>query len=296
MKFFSPLPFLFVASCLWGQFDIQSNPSLACRWHVGECAGHEHRLFSIESYRPMYLLFANRTNNINVRPFNGKNVVAQPLGYENTEVKFQFSFKSRILKTLIGQRSIFDMYVGFTQSSNYQIYSENVSRPMREVNYEPELIMVVPVRYRIGKMRGSYVMLSVNHQSNGQQGILSRSWDRLILESGIENEHWSLIVRPWMRIRYVPTTDSNPDIQNYLGNGEIILAYRNGRHRVFAEKRHTFSNGLIGRGSIRAGYSYELATGFKLHLQGFHGYGENLIDYNIFQTTYGIGVTFVEWK
>ena len=275
---------------------MQSDPSLACRWHVGECAGHNHRLFVIESYRPSYVLFANRTNNINTRPFNGKHRVSQPLGYEDTEVKFQFSFKTRLLKTMIGKRSVFDMYLGYTQSSNYQLFSENVSRPMREVNYEPEIIMVLPLRYRLGNMRGSYVSASINHQSNGQRGNLSRSWDRLIFETGIENDHWTFILRPWLRIRYTSAADQNPDIEKFLGRGELIVAYRHGPHRLFAENRLSITPGLENRGSIRAGYSYRVAAGFKLHLQTFHGYGENLIDYNIFQTTYGIGVTFVEWK
>ncbi|MCZ6646619.1 MAG: phospholipase A, partial [SAR324 cluster bacterium] len=50
---------------------------------------------------------------------------------QNDEVKFQISFKKRLFEPI-------PLYVGYTQKSFWQIYSDSSSRPFRENNFNPE--------------------------------------------------------------------------------------------------------------------------------------------------------------
>ena len=65
-----------------------------------------------------------------------------------------------------------------------------------------------------------------NHQSNGRADPVSRSWNRLFAEFGVERENFALFVKAWHRIKEDATKDDNPDITDYLGYGELNALYR----------------------------------------------------------------------
>ncbi len=43
--------------------------------------------------------------------------------------------------------------------------------------------------------------LTFNHQSNGRSDPLLRSWNRAILNIGLETENFAMLFRPWYRRR-----------------------------------------------------------------------------------------------
>ncbi len=75
--------------------------------------------------------------------------------------------------------------------------------------------------------------MSLNHQSNGQAGILSRSWNRIV--GGIVMTSGDLVwnARVWWRIpedeKQSPTDiagDDNPNIEKYMGYGGLGLLWK----------------------------------------------------------------------
>ena len=286
---------LFVVSGFSQSSFFNENASLEEKWQIGKYDPGEVDLLRLNPYKPFYVLLARRTNDVNREPSNDLLKVTEPLGTEPTEVAFQMSLKTRIARNAFGKRSRLDIWVGYTQTAHLQLYNTNISRPLRETNFEPEIILVQPLRYRLFGMKGSYVSMAFNHNSNGQSGELSRSWDRLIFETGVENEHWTILLRPWFRMNLFPSYDTNPDIIQFFGRGETVVSYREGRHSLSFRGRHALNPNKMKRGSLQLGYSYRMGKNFKVYAQLFHGYSESLIDYNHYQTTGGFGISFVEW-
>lgn len=174
--------------------------SLTKRWKI---QGDSIKRFKIEPYKPVYFLFANYTTDINNFPTSGNplNSVEEPSGFSDTELKFQLSFKTRAVRNLFGKKIGGDLWIGYTQSSRWQLYSANISRPFRETNYEPEFMLVFPTPYKILGLKGVLAGIGINHQSNGRSNPLSRSWNRIILQFGWENPSWSFMLRPWSTLR-----------------------------------------------------------------------------------------------
>ena len=276
----------------------KKNFSLSERWQINDTLKKQKGLFRIQTYKPVYILFANHTNDINEQPTsdNPNNVVPVPLPLDDTELKFQISFKTMALRNIFGEKIGGDVWIGYTQTSRWQIYNVDQSRPFRETNYEPEMMLIFPTPYKIFGIDGVFAGIGFNHQSNGRSNPLSRSWNRIIMQFGWETKDLSIVLRPWWRLQEEPVEDNNPGIENYVGRGDLMVAYEKGRHDLSMVARHSMRFGDDNRGSMQIDYAFRIYDYLKLHLQVFHGYGESLIDYNHKQTTVGLGVSLVEWR
>ncbi len=271
-----------------------SSGSLSSRWELDTT----QELFRIVAYKPVYILFGNYTNNINERPTsdNPNNVVKDNVHLQNTELKFQLSFKTKGLQNIFGKKTGGDLWIAYTQTSRWQLYSGYISRPFRETNYEPEVMFVLPTRYEIFGLEGVFAGIGLNHQSNGRSNPLSRSWNRVIAQFGWQAKGTSIILRPWWRVQEPAELDDNPGIENYIGRMELVYAFEKNRHDFSVQARHSLRGGKNNRGSLQMDYGFRVYDYLKLHLQVFHGYGESMIDYNHFQTTVGLGVSLIEWR
>ncbi|MGB0981453.1 MAG: phospholipase A [Winogradskyella sp.] len=253
----------------------------------------KNKTFKIEHYKPIYVIATNYLDGINKTPQseNPLNTVVKPIDFVGYELKFQLSFKSLIFS------NIFSSGIGFwgayTQSSRWQIFNEEISRPFRETNYEPEGIFVTPVNIKIFGLDLVYASVAFNHQSNGRSNPYSRSWNRLIFETGFKGKNFTLLLRPWIRISEDFKDDNNPAITDYVGRGEFIFEYINKSISIRAQARHTLTFNTNNRGSIRLNIGYKLKDALALQAQVFHGYGESLLDYNYKQTMIGLGVSFL---
>ncbi len=283
-----------------GLFEKSKEPfSLSERWHINDTLTRQKGLFKIETYKPVYILLANYTTNINKQPTsdNPDNVVPEPIiGLNDTELKFQISFKTKALNNILGKKIGGDIWIGYTQTSRWQVFNVELSRPFRETNYEPEIMLMIPTPYKIFGINGVFWGIGFNHQSNGRSNPFSRSWNRIIMQFGWETKDLSIVLRPWWRVKFVPEEDNNPGIENYIGRGDLMVAYEKGRHDLNMVARHSMRFGDDNHGSMQIDYAFRVYDYLKLHLQIFHGYGESLIDYNHKQTTVGIGFSLVEWR
>lgn len=248
--------------------------------------------FTIASYRPMYILLAQHTNAINTMPSSpapGRSATT-PTNYDATEAKFQISAKTKAWQNIVG--SDVDLWLAYTQQSNWQLYNSSGSAPFRNTDYEPEVILTLPINRDLLGMSWRMVNFGFSHQSNGRANPLSRSWNRLYARVGMERGNFMLMARPWWRVLEASSSDDNPDIGKYMGNGDVLAVYRTGEHVVSALARYSFSG---HRGGFEADWAFPISGPLKGYVRAFNGYGENLIDYNHRQTTLGVGVAISTW-
>jgi len=268
----------------------EEAPSLiGDRWGIG-ISDRDSR-FDVRAHRPSYLLFARYSDAPNTLPTSPtKPPLTEPLDINPTEAKFQVSFKVKLADfgEILPGTPPSALWVGYTQQSQWQVYNPHVSRPFRETNYEPEVMLAFfPDREVLG-WRWRLAAFGLNHQSNGRSEPLSRSWNRVFLLLGVEQENFGLLIRPWLRIKEDYSKDDNPDITAYLGYGDVTGVYRFENHTISLTARY---NPAKGRGAVLAGWNFPLQRRVRGYLQWFSGYGESLIDYNVRQNTIGIGIS-----
>ena len=245
----------------------------------------------VRSHKPSYLLFGRYSDHPNREPHSPTRP-AQAVALRHLESKFQVSFKV-LLGTMEAHR--LSLWGGYTQQSHWQVYNAAQSRPFRETNYEPELMVAWQPRREVFGMRWSLATLGLNHQSNGKSEPLSRSWNRVILQLGFERGPFALILRPWARVHETRSDDDNPDLERFLGHGEAVGILRLGRHTLTGIGR---LNPGSGKGAFQAAWSFPIQAegrGLRGYVQVFSGYGESLVDYNWRQNTVAIGFCLSEW-
>lgn len=270
--------------------DVTATTALGERWEVDP--GTDRGTFAFRPYRQNYIVY-RVTNHENDRPFRPllDPAPSPDQGLEPNELKFQLSFKTKVWGNMLGTRG--NLWFAYTQQSHWQLLNQTISRPFRETDYEPELMWVTPIDFSAGEVRMRYATLGFSHQSNGRTDPLSRSWNRLFAEVGGGYGKLAFWVRPWWRVPESAVHDDSPDIEKFVGRGEIVGVYKPGRQVFTATVRNNLSFG-DNRGSVLADWSFPIAGALRGYVQVFSGYGESLIDYNWRQTTIGAGILLTD--
>lgn len=250
-------------------------------------------VFNFRAYKPVYLLPAFWTANTNDTPASSNpDVPATSQSLSEVETKFQLSFKTKAVENLFGDNG--DIWMGYTQSSHWQVFDGDASRPFRETNYEPEVLLVLRNNYSLAGWRGRMLGMGINHQSNGRADPFSRSWNRVMLNVGLDRENWALTLRPWWRLSD-GNEDENPGIEDFIGRGDMTLVHRRGGHEFALMARHSLRGGERSRGALQFDWGFPIHNTLHGHVQVFDGYGESLIDYNHRATSVGLGISLLEW-
>jgi len=203
---------------------------------------------------------------------------------ENTETKFQLSFQKSLSHNLLGLHETFAL--AYTQTSWWQTAQD--SAPFRETNYQPELFMVMPHFDKESFLKA--YQFGLIHESNGQDIPKSRSWNRIYAKA--YTQLGSLIIAPriWYRLPENEQEDDNPNIEEYLGYGDLELVYPWGAHTFRVLGRHNMHFNDESKGAIMFDWSFPLwEENLFGYIQLFSGYGESLIDYNKRSDRIGIG-------
>ncbi len=252
-----------------------------------------------ETRRGKYSISPHRSNYIlpytyNTSPNYAAVRAADPgkdLKYE--EVLFQLSLKVKLWEDIFGQKA--DLWFGYTQRSFWQFYNFEDSSPFRETNYEPEVLLNFRTDYRLLGLRGRFINVGFNHQSNGQSDPLSRSWNRIVANAGFERGDFSLLLKGWYRIPESAQKDDNPNIGKYLGYGEIWAYYFWEKQRFGFMLRNNLDF-YTNRGAVQLEWSFPLIERVSGYLQFYNGYGESLLDYNHRVNRVGIGFILTDWN
>jgi phospholipase A1 len=208
------------------------------------------------------------------------------------EMVFQLSLKVKLWEDILGEKA--DLWAGYTQRSFWQFYNFEDSSPFRETNYEPELLLNLRTDYNILGLRGRFLNLGLNHQSNGQSAPLSRSWNRVVANAGFERGDFSFLVKGWYRIPESAKEDDNPRMDEYVGYGEVWGYYflKGNRFGIMLRNNLAFRD---NRGAVQMEWSFPITRHIGGYLQYFYGYGENLLDYDHRVERIGIGFILKNW-
>ncbi len=203
---------------------------------------------------------------------------------ENTNVKFQLSIAQRLTKSTLPLGTY--LFLFYTQKCFWNVLEE--SFPMTDLNFNPGIgltkLLFVKNRY-VGK-----VSLIAEHESNGRDGIESRSWNRISLAG-------SIMVAPEFVVHgkfWIPIIDgeNNRDILDYCG------IYQVGTSLKMPNNRLGLSIILTKRRGWRLNYNTVVELNYRLFnrdnqylfLQYYNGYGEGLLAYKEFHSTLRVGI------
>lgn len=248
--------------------------------------------FTLTAHRRNYILPLTYNHNTNGKPFDVDNK-----DVKNVEVKFQFSFKFPLWNNIIGDA---DLWGAYTNLSFWQAYNATHSNPFRETNHEPELFLSFQGKREILGFKNSHNTLGIVHQSNGRNSSRSRSWNRVYLNMAFEQGNFAFAIKPWYRIpeddknsSTDPSGDDNPDIDKYMGYGELSAGYKWNEHLLSMMLRNNLrSSG--NKGAIQLDWTFPLTRRIKGYVQYFNGYGESLIDYNASVNRVGVGIVLTD--
>lgn len=224
-------------------------------------------------YKQNYILFGSMQNKNGGEPFSGKTM----------DIRFEFGMKFRVFQNNEDFDRLSPLNFGYSQQSWWDIAES--SAPFKEHNYNPEIFWdfqdskaengLVP--YQLHEIVDQF---GYEHQSNGRDGIASRSWDRFYAQKTFDfpDQHLRLRLKAWNVVGY---DETNEDITDYLGNGEVQLTY-------LAPSTRWELRSTVIKGHETSKYSYRLDyisnmtawLNSRFMLSYYNGYGESLISYN----------------
>lgn len=262
---------------------------LSRHWELDDA--DKHGTFQFRPHHASYFLPIKYNDAPNNAPFRG-NLLQSKDNLDSLETKIQLSFKAKVVEGLFNKNA--DLWLGYTLASYWQAYNRGVSAPFRETNYAPEAMLVFRTNYAIAGLKGRFINLGLIHESNGRSVALSRSWNRVYAQFGFERGDFALTIRPWYRLPESVAHDNNPDIEDYMGHGDLVASYNNNGHTYALLLRNNLQKSS-NRGALQLNWSFPLQGRLKGYVQYFNGYGESLIDYNYSQQSLGVGVSLADW-
>jgi phospholipase A1/A2 len=218
----------------------------------------------------------------------------------NSDARIQLSFRYQ----LYGSRAREDrapsvrdgLYFAYTQRMFWDVGAR--SSPFRNIDYQPEIFYLAQPLALSDRATVSG-QIGMRHESNGRDGDASRSINSLYVAPMAAfslGGGWRLTAAPRLWL-YVGNRSDNPDIRRYRGNGGLFLEI--GQDEGLRLSTTSRFNTDSGKGAISADLSYPLrrilggGPDFYLFAQSFHGYGENLLDYNKRMTRLRVGLAVV---
>ncbi len=246
--------------------------------------------FLIAAHRPNYGLLATYNPDPNNQPFQG-NLLDDGDTLSNVEAMFQLSFKIPIVTKIFWGHG--NLFFAYTQRSFWQVFNTDLSSPFRENNFEPETFLSFDTNWGLWGWKNSLVAVGVDHQSNGRNIPLSRSWNRVFAKFVVENAtpNLQLSLKPWL---IFGDLSDNPDIEKFMGHGELQGAFRHNRHTFGLLMRNNLRT-EFNRGAYQLDWSFPVYKRWRGYIQYFNGYGYSLVDYNRNQNVIGIGVQISDY-
>jgi phospholipase A1 len=264
------------------------KPSYFSRlWQLDEGSRRDASAFT--PYRTTYILPYTYNSSPNVDVFKEVDPARTLM---RSEAAFQLSIKARLGRDVLGRKM--DLWLGYTQKAFWQVYDVARSAPFREMDHEPELILNIRTRFRLLGFAGRFAQIGLSHQSNGLSKPLSRNWNRVVVNVGLERGPLAILLTGWVRVLYTPNANENPAISRFLGYGEVQAYYFLKRQR-FGLKLRDNLNFRFNRAALQADWSFPLFARIGGLVQCYFGYGESLLDFDHRVSRIGAGIVLADW-
>ena len=202
----------------------------------------------------------------------------------------QISFKYRLGRD-------WNWYLAFTSVVKWEIWED--SSPYRDINFKPEVFYrFIPAIENLVSVDAGYW-----HESNGQGGEESRSWDQFFIRFNTLFEINSMALA-WETHLYgeLNTGDFNEDIGDYLGWWDTAFYFLNilpfDTFNIDLEfYLWSGDNGVpFDHGQFRTGIIFKWENAVfqpSLYVQYFNGYGEVMADYDERSEALRVGIAFL---
>lgn len=202
---------------------------------------------------------------------------------ESADVAFQISIRQRLTKSVLPLKTF--AYLTYTQKSFWDIYAE--SSPFRETNYNPGIGLGKYLIYNNRLVGAAFVQ--IKHESNGQDGENSRSWNYLSLSTKYYfNPRLNISAEMW-----IPYVDggNNKDLLDYKGLGYLSINYISNKHKWWLSMDINPKKGVGNfNTTMSAAFRISEKSNQYVFARFYQGYGESLIDYNKYVMNIRVGI------
>ena len=202
----------------------------------------------------------------------------------NSDVKFQISFQQRLTKSVLPGHTY--MYLFYTQKAIWHVFRNSL--PFYDLNFNPGIGIskhIIMKNRLLGKLT-----LMAEHESNGRDGIASRSWNKISLAG-------EAYISPFLMAHakyWIPIVDGqyNRDILRYMG------IYQAGFQAKSLDDKWVLDMTLVKRKGWDLNFNTIVQLGYRINhnsnqfimLQYYNGYGEHMLDYNQYHSRIRIGL------
>ncbi|WP_114416198.1 phospholipase A [Marinospirillum perlucidum] len=240
--------------------------------------------FAFTPHQRNYLLPFSYTSDTNEEGFDA---ITQDADLQPVEIKFQFSLKVPVMQQWLSEED--SLHLAFTQTSWWQAYHRDASRPFRESNYQPEIFYTHRSDLHFLGLQNNYNRLGIAHESNGRTNPQSRSWNYIYWSTALAKGRWMLEFSPRYKLPRITGEANNPDIEDYLGYFDLTLAYANWKQEWVVTTQGNFET---EKGGLQLDWSFPILGRLRGLLQVYGGYGESLVDYNHENYRISLGIQF----
>jgi len=170
--------------------------------------------FSLLPHKPNYIMLSYNTNEPNQQVFE-QAFPDKSSDLQHLETKFQISMKLAVAQGIFNGQG--DLYAAYTNRSFWQQFNKTNSSPFRDTNHDAESWLAFATDYNFAGLHNSAIHTGFSHQSNGQSGSLSRSWNRLYTEFLFEQEDVYLSFKPLFSVPESSPSDDKPRYRPLYG-------------------------------------------------------------------------------
>lgn len=216
--------------------------------------------------------------------FVGGTVLGGKPTIHNSDVKFQISFQQRLTKSVLPWHSY--LYLFYTQKAMWNVLERSL--PFHDLNFNPGIGIsrfIILKNRLVGK-----ATLIVEHESNGKDGIESRSWNKISLAA-------EAYISPQLMAHakfWIPIIDGeyNRDILKYSGISQA------GFQAISNDNKWVLDMTMVKRKGWNFNFNTIVQLGYRINnnsnqfimLQYYNGYGETMLDYNQYHSRIRFGL------